>query len=266
MPVSTILTRFRFNHSSLIFFTFFLLFSISEVVPLQAQELIATPINDNFTESFDKASPVSGIPLAGITIGKKQGHVDVSQIRIAAPIVSDRITCIIARTRDGRYYSENPYHVPSITKNARTARLNPVTKKYGKFLSQYSANDFTIIGRLVVGNNCESAAEFYLPRVSDPKSSDLILYVNSGIGSSYVTATLLPNRDVVGIFKDSKVCNFRCKMLPDDANIAFDTECILDISHIPSKIYSIELQLDDGIEAFTYNYRIFIPTLHRAKQ
>lgn len=260
----TLLKGENYKFFSLQCFISFLVVLILTPVTLYAQELVAKTTSNRFIESFDAASPVSGIPLAGLIIGKDEGRVDINHVNIVAPLVADRITCIIARTRDGRYYSENSYHVPVATQNIKIAKLDPATKRYKKKLAGYQANNYALVGRLVIGNNCETAAELYLPRVADPKSSKLFLYINSGSGSSHVTATLLSNGGEEEKAKRMENRTFHCQMLADDANIAFDTECVLDIIPFMGKTSEIEVKLDDGIEPESYHYKVLIPALSSA--
>lgn len=264
MPKLTLSTQLGPKKFSLIYVTFFSFFLLmSHVVASYSQELIATTINNELRESFDAISPVSGIPLAGLTMGKEQGNLDINNVKITTPLLADRLTCIIARTRDGRYYSENPYIVPAATQNASLAKIAPATQKYARPLSKYKDENYALIGRLVSGNNCEAAADMYLPRVTDPKSSELFMYINSGSGSTIVTATLLPNRDERGTIKNRNFRIFHCNLLTDGANIAFDTECSLDVAPFMGQACQIEVQLDDGIEPEPYRYTVLLPSFRR---
>lgn len=221
---------------------------------LQASELVAKAVQDPFQESFDRISPNSGIPLAGLILGKTSGTVNVSDVILVSPLDNDGVTCVTARTRDGRYYSENQYDIPSATNTQVTAKLDPVTKKYGEQLKEYPSRSFVLLGSVLAGTDCGSANNYFLPRAAGANQEQLTLSINSGSGSSYVTASLRTDGD-------GEHSKFLCNQLRDEANIAFDTECVANIAPYRGQIIKVKVVLDDGISAKPYTYSVLIPVL-----
>ncbi|TYC53435.1 hypothetical protein FMN50_15125 [Rhodobacterales bacterium] len=217
-----------------------------------AEDLIAEAAVSSLQESYDEASPTSGIPLAGLALGIASGNVDLDNVRLTAHQEGNRMACVIGRTRDGRFYSENPYLVPGASGSDTTARLDRVTDQFAQQLAVYDARAVAFVGRVISGDNCNSPASAYLPQVIDPFDDRLSVAVNSGSGSSYVSANLL--HAATGLERA-----FHCETIQDGATIAFDTECFADISDLRGHTVDLELVLDDGIGEMRHVYSVVVP-------
>lgn len=226
----------------------------------QAQELIAKSISDSFVESFDDVAPSSGIPLAGLAIGRDQNFIEIDDVHIAAPLQQPTTVCITGRTRDGRYYSENLYLVPASTKSKSIAVVDPLTLQYQDALRAYASGSFVLTVRAVPNENCGEKAKFYLPRVINSRSELLFINVNSGSGSARVSATISAASDVDAKASSPKALrHFECQTLRDGANIAFDTVCSVNVSPYWGNDTEIIVSLDDGFGPLKARYRVLIP-------
>lgn len=219
-----------------------------------AQEFAAVS-SDGFFESFDPTSPVSGIPLAGIRIGSDPGLLDVDNIKIATPPETGARICVVAQTRDGRYFSENAYQVPNTENLPSAMALKPATINYKEPLERYVADDYVVVGKATSDGGCGGPAAYLVPQVVASDSDRIFLQVNSGNRS--VKATI-SGRQTTDSNNESLSC---APLASDGARIAFDTECWGDASALQGQKTRLVLELDDGFGAETFDYLLYLPEL-----
>lgn len=223
----------------------------------QAQELLASPVADKLNESFDTVAASSGVTLAGIAIGAPRGKFTANMVRLPASNDDQQRVCVVGRTADGRYFSENVYIVPTGTQSSALARLEPVTQQFGDQLATYDANAFSVTAG-VVQRRCGETVESFIPWVADPQSRSLQVKLRQAAQGRRIRATLLNMPD------GEPISEFECGDFGDGSTPAFDTLCTLELSgdllEKPAPLM-IRVETDTGFELVPRNYPIRLPAL-----
>ena len=228
-----------------------LLATIAAITPASAGSDLptATPVLlDDFVETFDDTSAVSGSALVGLSIGSFASAVDVSDVRIIAPSPSTAALCVRVTTLDGRFSASNLYVVPSGATDAM--RLSTVTRRFEREVAGYRPRDLAIRA-YVSGDVCSPRNALHLPQMQpDGGTTQLVVQVNSS--TRRTTARLTG--------PDGDILSAACVMPETSALIAFDKICYIDRPLGASAgTYTLELDMYDGFGNEVIVTELYLP-------
>lgn len=199
----------------------------------------------SFREVYDPAVPVSGSAIVGIRLGDPNGNIRVGDIRL--PILPGEAVCVRAVTQDGRFSSNNLYKAAAPLPPGSAARLSPVTLRYSHILSGYKMDAFALKAFASTDGSCTPNGAVHLPQLlpQEGPTRKLAVLVNSG---GRYTAM-----QIAGTPKSP------CSNTSGGARIAFDKQCIADISAMPAGTTDIRIIMDDGFGEETTVVSVMIP-------
>ncbi|MDY0259929.1 MAG: hypothetical protein RBR41_09730 [Desulfovibrio sp.] len=205
----------------------------------------------SFKESFDQAVPVSGNIIAGLRFGDGAKKISANGTFLAPP--QGRDVCVRVVTRDGRFSASNIYRLAndeqlSQANAAGRVHLSPITHSYAEKLVNYVVDDLAVSAFMASEGGCAAGKTPYVPQiVSQGTEKVFTVLVNSGGRSCRLT--LQPNRKSV-----------QCARFSNGARIAYDQECVMDVSHLTPGINNFVLVLDDGFNEERSSFQVIVPS------
>jgi hypothetical protein len=174
-----------------------------------------------YVESFVGKPRVSGNLLVGLRFGEPAGNFDPTAVGLyVTPAVVGRSACVDISSRDGRYYAQNAYLMPSASGIFLPFEVD---SKYLDQLSHYDLKDIAVTVRLVGDCNAPEEGELVpavastqsSPPASSPRNRSLVAFVNAE-----------PDRlKVVLLRKGLEASAAECRSDPTAVQIAFTSSC-----------------------------------------
>ena len=204
----------------------------------------------NFREGFHETTNVSSSVLAGLTLGGEKGDAQIDQVIIgAAGLPEAGSFCLHVTSRDGQFWSENPFLAPADSKFWSVRDIS--VKHRQQIAKEYRIRDVFIAAGLVPSTKgaggapataegamaCTRKKVVYAPTIAfeADRAGPLRAYVNSE--GRYTEAELWSG----GKLAYTGVCN----RPPTGATVVFDQVCKFDFAGIPAAgLYELKLFFD----------------------
>lgn len=174
-----------------------------------------------YVESFVGKPKVSGNLLVGLRSGEAAGSFNPKAVGLyVTPKVGGRSACVDISSRDGRYYAQNTYGMPTASGNF--APFDADTK-YSEQLSHYDLKDIAVTVRLVGDCNAPDEGEI-IPAVVGTQSRAPASSLRNRSLLAFVNAE--PDRLKVVLLRNGiEVSAAECKSDPTAVQIAFTSSC-----------------------------------------
>lgn len=206
----------------------------------------------SFKESFDHVVPVSGNIIAGLRFGGGAKKISANGTFLAPP--QGRDVCVRVVTRDGRFSASNIYRFVndeqlSQANAAGRVHLSPITRNYAEKLANYIVDDLAVSAFMASEGGCAAGKTPYVPQiVSQGKENNVFtVLVNSGGRSCRLT-----------LQSNSK--SVQCARFSNGARIAYDQECVMDVTYLTPGINNFVLVLDDGFNEERSSFQVIVPS------
>lgn len=213
-------------------------------LPLPHAELASGKVVEAF--SGRAGTDVSrGSELIGLLLGKNLSITDFANLKLVSPrIGGDRAICIKVTTRDGLFWSDNPFMTPKEEADEITA--GPVAKQYIEELQKYPKEDIMVRASVPSNNDC-----------SDYNNPKMILPA-LGTRDGYLRAYLLTHGRAasVKIWDENNPKKYsesvRCERLSPGSRVAVDRVCKLKFtSEERSGKYQLWIRIRERLGGYT---------------
>ena len=216
----------RFCYLSLLFLAAGICFITSNAVAQEQRRIVLNTAQ--FKESFLEKVTVSGGIRAGFMYQSSLDHIDIHQLYVHLlhdVEEQDAMLCVNMVSRDGRYSASWEY---ALGKQPAGAIAVDLPSKYQEQVAGYAPEALVVLAA-ITKKDCASSDLKYVPTSwGESKTSDYILYVNSG------------NTDtIIGIPGHAE--RIQCSKIIADSTIAYDTRCVVgkDILSEPKSIFLV---------------------------
>lgn len=215
-------------------------------------------VGSELTESYSGKSGVnvSGVTgLVGIVLGGAPNISDTADVLLASPQPgSQSRICVRVTTRDGLFWSNNPFDTP--TAAAELIVAGPIAKRYLRELKTYPADEIMVRAVVPQDKDCSNLenAKVFVPAIGAP-DGHLRAYLNTR--GRAARAWLLKTGGT-----KKQLATVRCKEFPTGAVIAADRICKLVLpTQLPAGRYHLHVRITGSLEKNVQRYTVRLPRL-----
>jgi hypothetical protein len=203
--------------------------------------------------SGKKGANVSGALLVGVTLGKTSLISNNANIVLVSPQTGAGTNlCLRVVTRDGLFWSDNPYKTP--VGDSISISAGPVANRFLSDLQKYPLEDIMVLATIPLSDNCSTPKQesFILPAMGEPDGY-LYIYLLTGDSAANIRLT---KKDDIGGFEQRGICE---KISPGSI-VAVDKVCKIGFSpDMASGQYNLDVRLKRRIGMEDYHYAIYNP-------
>jgi len=212
---------------------------------------------DKFAENYSGrtgADVSSGSELVGVALGKPPIISHDSDVLVALPVMNNETRIRVrAITRDGLFWSDNPFNAPANEKDFVLA--GPVSLAYRQILKKYDPSDIIVRASVVRLNALDkSVEELILPALSN-QEGNLRVYLLTHDNAASVQLRKITD-------KEQFITSVRCKNFQQGSTVAADKECIFDFPpESSSGQYEMTIRIKNQIDKKDFTYKLYIPSV-----
>ena len=176
-------------------------------------------------ESYSGRADVSGTELVGLMLGAPAVLSFPPEVTVVQPTPGEPSRlCIRVVTRDGLFWSDNPFDIAASPSASVVA--GPISVDERRLLSRYSPEQVLVRAAVPQGGKCSdlSAVRVYAPARGDDAGGD-VLRVQLNTHGLQAHARLLTHEDTPEVISSTA-----CGSVEKEVAVAADRECVLDVS------------------------------------
>lgn len=199
-------------------------------VPLYGQDLVASLKELPLKESYRDEAPVSGRVIAGVTI---TGVVAAGLAVVPPASANGASICVHIMSRDGRYWSENTFELPTAVGGATPVVLDYPTK-HREFLKQQKGNDLAVLGSAGECANTDLNTVFLSSTGSGTdEEASVNIFVNSSRADTFVAIGNV----------ETKRRPARCQEIQEGRRTGFDTICKISLAKLDNSPEHLDIRI-----------------------